>query len=112
MAFRLAQHDLPQHLIIIPTTITITPRQTLIHSQNQIRQNTTPKLLNIRPINTLNLPQRDIHNILIVKEEILRNLARPWVRAIERTNKAGGLAVIVELVMDGSDGEDGSLEWA
>lgn len=87
-----------------------TPLRTLIMRPHKIRRQHTPELRNIPPINLPRLAERNIHHPLILKEEVLRNLARAWVGGVERGDEGGGRAVVVELVVDGAHGEDGALE--
>lgn len=84
--------------------------QTSIHSLDQILRQRIPKLINILPIDINLLPQRNIHDLVIQEEEILRNLRSPRIRRIQRRDKSRGFASRVELEMDGTLRENSPLK--
>lgn len=90
---------------------TIASSQARINSLHQVGRDRGAELLDVGAINALDIAKSDVDNLLVLEEEVLCDLRGTWVGAVERADEASWLAVVVELEVDGTNWEDGALEW-
>lgn len=83
--------------------------QAVIHILHQIGRNHATELLNIAAIDALWKSKRSVYNTSVQCKETLRNQASARVLRVQRRDSDCLFAVVVELVVDGTHGEDGAL---
>ena len=86
-----------------------TPIQTTLRAQRETLRNRLLKLSKIGPVQHIRKPEIRIHNIRIQIKEVLAHGAKPGILITERRHKNSGLAIVIELVVDGTLGQDGAL---
>ena len=92
-----------------PSILDPTPIQTTLRAQGETLRDRLLKVRKIGRIQHVGETQIRIHDIRIQIEEVLADGAEAGVVITESGHKDGGLAVVVELVVDGPLGQDGAL---
>lgn len=86
-----------------------TPRQALPRPPRKRRRNRPRKLRDITRIDLRRKAQIGLQDLRIQPEEVLRDAAEPRIPAVEAGDEDGGLAAVVELVVDAAHREHGAL---
>ena len=81
-----------------------------LHSLDEIRGQSIPELINIAAIDFPGAAKRDVNNVFVQEEEVLRNARSAWVIGVQASDESGWMASRVELIVDGALREDGAFE--
>ena len=84
--------------------------QARINAERNVGRDLLAESIDILSIKRLRETEGSINNICIQAEKVLGNLAGTRIVRVERSDEGGGLAVGVNLVVDGTHWEDGALE--
>jgi hypothetical protein len=77
---------------------------------SQVGGNLLAELVNILTVNSLGVVEGSVDNTSVEGEKVLGNLRGTWIFRVERSDKGGLLAVIVELEVNRSHREDSTLK--
>ena len=69
------------------------------------------ELLDVAAVDGLGESQRSVDHVSVQAEEVLRHLRGTGVLAVERGDEGGGLALVIDLVVDAALREDCALEF-
>ena len=86
------------------------PLQAHIDILRQVGRDILPELLDVLPVNSAGESKRSIKNLLVQREEVLRNLTSAGILAVQRSHKHGVVTVIIELEVDAALREYSALE--
>ena len=81
-----------------------------VHGRHQVRRQVRAELVHIARIDVVLVAQRNVNNIVRQSEEVLRDLRRARVGAVQRGGEDRALARRVELEVDAALREDGCFE--
>jgi hypothetical protein len=81
-----------------------------LNIQSQVGRNHGFELLDVGTIDGRREAKRSVDDILVESKEALGNLVCTRVLRVQRSDEGGTFAVVVELEVDGTLGENGALE--
>lgn len=81
-----------------------------LHILGQIGGDHVAEVLDVLAVDLLGEPKSSVDNLIVEREEALRNLVGTWVLGVEASDENGPLAVVVELEVDGALGKHGAFE--
>jgi hypothetical protein len=102
--------EVEQRNHLVSALLDVALGEALVDADSQVGGDGSAELLDVLAIEGAGEAEGGVDDVLVEAEEVLGDLAGTGVGLVEGRDEGGRLAVVVDLVVDGADGEDGALE--